>query len=148
LPEESKVQNKEEHSRVSVRIGNFQVEVEGTYANIKTLMEKEVLDFIGKLQRAVGETPTPITPEVSEEAKEAEAIPPLGRPSTTIEALSTLFNTEWGEKPRTLADVMNSLEANGLYYKKAVVAKVLVDLIKRKELRRLGSRGSFQYVKT
>ena len=149
MTEEPKEQE-EEHSRVSVQIGKFKVEVEGTHANIKSLMEKEVLDFIKKLQKAVGEIPTPtaITPEVREGEEAEEVVPPLGRPSTTIEALSTLFTTEWGKKPRTLSEVMKALEANGLYYKKAVVAKVLVDLIKRKELRRLGTRGNYQYVKT
>lgn len=143
---EPKEEEKKEHSRVSVQIGNFRVEMEGTHKNVESLMDKQVLDFIGKLQKTIGEIPTPVTPEVAEEAE--EVIPPLGRPSTTMEALSTLFITDWGKTPRTLAEVMNALEANGLYYKKAVVAKVLVDLIKRKELRRLGKRGSYQYVAT
>jgi hypothetical protein len=137
-------QNKE-HSRVSVRIGEFQVELEGTHGNVKKLMGKELFDFIKGLQETK-QILTPseiITPEVS---TEEEAVPPLGRPSTTMEALSQLFKTEWGRKPRQLSEIMQALEANGLYYKKPVVATILVQLIKKKELRRLGMKGNFQYV--
>ncbi|MCW4014900.1 MAG: hypothetical protein NWF06_00870 [Candidatus Bathyarchaeota archaeon] len=144
----SENENEKEQTRVSVRIGKFQVEVEGDYKNLKALMDEEVLAFIGKLQKALGDSQNMISPEVTtEDTKDEEIIPPLGRPSSTSDALSKLFDTEWGSKPRQLSDVMNALEANGVYYKKPVVAKVLVDLIKKKELRRLGSRGSYQYVK-
>jgi hypothetical protein len=141
---EEEQQNKE-HSRVSVKIGDFQVEIEGTHNNVRTLMDKPLFDFIKQLQGTIGEIPptTEVTPEV---APEQEVIPPLGRPSTTTEALSLLFKSDWGKKPRTLAQIMNALEANGLYYKTAVVAKVLVDLIKKKETRRLGTKRNFQYV--
>jgi hypothetical protein len=134
-----------EHSRVSVKIGDFQVELEGTHSNVQELMGKRLFEFIKDLQKTLEEVPSPIevTPEVP---PEEEAVPPLGRPSTTIEALSTLFKTDWGRKPRPLSQIMGALEANGLYYKKPVVAKVLVDLIKKKEIRRLGSKGNYQYV--
>jgi len=140
-----KNEENKEHSKVSVRIGEFQVELEGTHGNVKKLMGKELFDFIKGLQETTKQIPTPseITPEVS---SEEEAVPPLGRPSSTMEALSQLFKTEWGRKPRQLSEVMQALEANGLYYKKPVVATVLVQLIKKKELRRLGTKGNFQYV--
>jgi len=141
------VEKSNEHSRISVRIGDFQVDLEGTHATIRELIgkDKSLFDFIKELQKTISEMPSPIevTPEVS---TEEEAVPPLGRPSTTSEALSQLFKTDWGRKPKTLSEIMQALEANGLYYKKPVVAKVLVDLIKKKELRRRGSKGSFQYV--
>jgi len=138
-------QQNREHSRVSVKIGDFQVELEGTHSNVKSLMNKPLFDFIKELQKTIGEIPptAEVAPEV---APEEEVIPPLGRPSTTTEALSLLFKSDWGKKPRSLAQIMNALEANGLYYKTAVVAKVLVDLIKKKEIRRLGARRNYRYV--
>jgi len=138
-------EKKKEHSRVSVRIGDFQVELEGTHGNVTKLMGEDLFKFIKGLQETTKQVPSSIEvgPEV---APEEEAVPPLGRPSTTIDALSQLFKTEWGKKPRLLSDVMQALEANGLYYQKPIVAKILVDLIKKKELHRIGSKGSFQYV--
>jgi hypothetical protein len=135
-----------EHSRVLVRIGEFQVELEGTHANVERMMTKKLFDFIKELQEATKQMPLPSTEVAPEVSPEEETVPPLGRPSTTMEALSSLFKTDWGRKPRQLSEIMQALEANGLYYKKAVVAKVLVDLIKKKELRRLGVKGTFQYV--
>lgn len=145
LAEDPSEKKERQFSRVSVRIGDVQVDLEGTHSNVKEIMEKDVLDFIEKLQKTISEKPgQALTPEVVEGAE--ETVPPLGKPSTTTEALSSLFKTDWGKKPRTLSDVMDALQANGLYYRKAAVAKILVDLIKDKQLRRIGSRGSFQYV--
>jgi hypothetical protein len=136
-----------EYSKVSVRIGEFQVELEGKHSNVEKLMGKTLFDFMKGLQETIKQMPPPSQTEITPElASEDETVPPLGRPGTTSEALSMLFKTEWGRKPRQLSEVMKALEANGLYYKKAVVAKVLVDLIKKKELRRIGSKGSFEYV--
>lgn len=152
MPNEVKQNNDEqnkEHSKVSVRIGEFQVELEGSHGNVKKLMCKDLFDFIKGLQETIKQLPasTEVTPEVTPEISvEEETVPPLGRPSTTIDALSQLFKTDWGRKPRLLSDVMQALEANGLYYQKPVVAKVLVDLIKKKELHRIGSKGSYKYV--
>ncbi len=134
------------HSKVSIRIGEFQVELEGTQADVEKMMgTASLFDFIKGLQETTKQlqVSTEVTPEV---APEEESVPPLGRPATTTDALSQLFKTEWGRKPRPLSVIMKALEANGLYYQKPVVANVLVDLIQKKEIRRLGSRGNFEYV--
>ena len=85
MPDEN--EQKKEHSRISVRIGEFQVELEGTYDNIKKLMGKELFDFTKGLQETKKQLPssTEITPEVTPKEK---TVPPPGRPSTTSEALS------------------------------------------------------------
>jgi uncharacterized coiled-coil protein SlyX len=90
-----------EHSRISVRIGEVQVELEGTYDNIKKLMGKELFDFTKELQETKKQLPpsTEITPEVKPKASEVtpkeKTVPPPSKPSTTSEALS--------QKPRVSA---------------------------------------------
>jgi len=85
--------------------------------------------------------------KTAEEAPPTEYPPPLGKPSSLKEALTKLMvETGWGQKPRSLGEIMTALETNGLYYKKAAVATTLVYLVKSKILRRLGTRGNFQYV--
>ena len=80
-------------------------------------------------------------------AAEAKEFPPqLGRPGTMSEAISTLFKKDWGKKPRTLDAIMEVLEINGLYYKKAAVATHLVRMMRKQEIRRFGKRGSYKYV--
>ena len=92
MPDED--EQKKERSRISVRIGEVQVELEGTYDDIKKLMGKELFDFTKGLQETKKQLPssTEITPEVTPKAPEvtpkAKTVPPPGRPSTTSEALS------------------------------------------------------------
>ena len=127
----------------------MQIEVEGTLSTVTSLMgnKDNVFDMVRELRRIISEIPS-VGEEVSPVSEgEAEVLPPqLGKPATCTEALSTLFGTEWGKQPRSLAEIMEVLELNGLYYRKSAVAKILTDLMKRKEIRRLGSRGSFKYV--
>lgn len=134
-----------ERSRVLVRIGKFQVELEGIHKNVQSLMGKPIFDFIEKLRGVVGEIPA-VKPKV-EAAVPTEYPPPLGKPASLGEALRVLMvDSGWGSKPRTLGEIMTALETSGLYYKKAAVATTLVTLMKSGVLRRLGSRGSYNYV--
>lgn len=147
MTNEGKKEDKNEHSRISVRLGEFQIELEGTHANVLSLMGKPLYDFIKELQKVVGEFPSLEEAKTAEEAPPTEYPPPLGKPSSLKEALTKLMvETGWGQKPRSLGEIMTALETNGLYYKKAAVATTLVYLVKSKTLRRLGTRGNFQYV--
>ena len=144
---DTKKEGENEHSRVSVRLGDFQVELEGTHTNVLSLMGKPLYTFIQELQSVVGELPSTEEVKAIEEAPPTEYPPPLGKPSNLTEALTTLMvDTGWGSKPRTLGEVMTALETNAIYHKKATVATVLVSLVKKGKLRRLGTRGSFTYV--
>lgn len=137
----------EKRSRVVVRIGEAQVELEGEHSNIKELMGKLLFEFIEGFRKSIGELPTSIvvTPEVEE--KPAKEFPPqLGKVGTMAEALTELFKKPWGRKPRKLEDIMNVLEINGLYYKKSAVSTQLVHMMRKQEIRRFGTRRSYQYV--
>jgi len=134
-------------SRVVVRIGDAQIELEGEHSNVKSLMGEPLFRFIRGFQEVIGELPTTPaeTPEVVEKA--AKEFPPqLGKVDTMSNALSALFKKDWGKKPRSLEEIMNVLEVNGLYYKKSAVATQLVRMMRNKEVRRFGTRGSYKYV--
>lgn len=147
MTNETKKNENTERSRVSVRLGEFQVELEGTHANVKSLMGAELYTFIKGLQNVVGELPTMETDVREEESHQTEYPPSLGKPPSLGDALKKLLVQEgWGTKPRTLSEIMTALETNALYYEKAAVATVLAALVKSGTLRRLGSRGSFKYV--
>jgi len=89
-----------EHSRISVRIGEIQIELEGTYSNIKKLMGKELFDFTKELQETKKQLPpsTEVIPEVKPKAPEIapkapevplkeKTVPPPSKPSIASEAL-------------------------------------------------------------
>lgn len=147
LKEDSAVSEQERRSRVVIRIGELVVELEGEHTNVENLMGKPLFDFIQGLQKVTGELPSVAIPEVPK-AEPKEFPPQLGRPSNMSEALSTLFKKDWGRKPRTLAEIMEVLEINGLYYKKAAVATQLVYMMRKQEVRRFGKRRSYKYVAT
>jgi hypothetical protein len=80
---------KKEHSKISIRIGNAQVELEGSIDNIKKLMDKELVDFTKGLEATTKQLPssteiapkiTPRTPEVTPKEK---PVSPPSKPSTT-----------------------------------------------------------------
>jgi hypothetical protein len=143
---ETRSERENEHTRISVRIGEFQIELEGTHANVQSLMGNPLFDFIKELQGIIGEIPTVKAVEEVETVS-TEYPPPLGKPASLGEALRVLMvESGWGRKPRTLGEIMTALETSGIYYKTAAVATTLVTLIKSNALRRLGSRGSYKYV--
>jgi exonuclease VII small subunit len=87
MPDEDKQDKK--RSRISVRIGECQVELEGTYDDVKKLMGKELVDFTKGLEETTKPLPssteitpkvTPKTPEIAPKEKPA---PPPSKPSTT-----------------------------------------------------------------
>lgn len=130
MPNEDK-RNKE-HSKISLRIGEVQVELEGTYDNIKKLMDKDLVNFTKGLEKTTKQLPssTEITPEVTPKAPEtapkapevtpkAKTVPPPSKPSATPATPSQPTRTpaagkktekiskkKIGWKPLTLALVM------------------------------------------
>lgn len=87
-----------ERSKLSLRIGDVQVELEGTYDDIHKLMGKDLFDFTKGLQEPKKPLPssteikpevTPKAPEVTPKAAEItpkeKTVPPPSKPSTTAE---------------------------------------------------------------
>ncbi len=83
MPEKDK-QNKE-HSKISMKIGDVQVEFEGTTENIQKLMNKEMVDFAKKMEGTAEQLPSS-----SESAPKPVLKPPEVAPKTkTGSPLST-----------------------------------------------------------
>jgi cell division protein FtsB len=121
-----------EHSKISLRIGEVQVELEGTYDNIKKLMDKDLVNFTKGLEKTTKQLPssTEIIPEVTPKAPEtapkapevtpkAKTVPPPSKPSAAPETPSQppraptvgkktekISKKKIGWKPLTLALVM------------------------------------------
>lgn len=130
MPDEDK-RNKD-HTKISLRIGDVQVELEGTSDNIKKLMDKDLVNFTKGLEKTTEQLPSSteiapkITPKAPEPAprapevtQEAKTMPPPSKPSTTpttrLEPPSTpkvekkaekISKKRIGWKPLTLALAM------------------------------------------
>ena len=132
-------------SRISIAIGDFKVELEGTHGNVEKLMGKPIYQFIEGLQDVLGEIPH--TEQIKKETTPpVEYPPPVSKTSSLSEAIKNLLKSEWGTTPRTFSEIMKALETSGIYYSKSSSAGVLNHLVKSGALRRIGERGAFTYV--
>lgn len=87
----SEDEKNKERSKISLRIGEVQVELEGTQENIKKLMSKELYDFAKGLEETSkqrqGPSPTPTeitqkpTPKAPEVTPKEKTVPPPSKPS-------------------------------------------------------------------
>ena len=80
-------QNKE-HSKISMKIGEVQVEFEGTTENIKKLMDKEMFDFAKRMEGAAKQLPpsTESAPKAAPKPPETVAKPKTVPPPITASA--------------------------------------------------------------
>ncbi len=74
------------------------------------------------------------------------AVPSIGAPDSLGDAVTKLLSTEWGTKPRNLAEIVEALETNALYYPKGTIATQLMRMTKAGILRRIKSGGTFAYI--
>jgi hypothetical protein len=120
MPDEN--EQKKERSRISVRIGEVQVELEGTYDNIKKLMGKELFDFAEGLKETTKQLPssTKITSEVTPKEK---TMPPPIRPSTPSETLLK------PSQESTIGKTTEKASRRKIEGRKAAIALVLVSIV-------------------
>jgi hypothetical protein len=92
MPSEN--EKNKDHSKISLRIGDVQVELEGTQENIKKLMSQELYDFAKGLEGTTKQAPPPPpstqktvakAPEAAPKEKTAPPPPPPSKPSATAE---------------------------------------------------------------
>lgn len=106
------------------------------------------LDELRKLNNAIGKTlkcelPASVTvpgPEVI-----FEDVPSIKAAKKTTDNIQSLFETNWGKKARTVADVVKALEANAVPDTTTAVSTYLTRLVKKQVLRRIRKAGKYQY---
>ena len=135
-----------ERTKISVAMGDFRVELDGTHRNVEKLMGKPLYQFIEGLQNVVGTIPSMERVEKEEITPPAEYPPPISKTASLGDAIKALLNSDWGRKPRAFGEIMTALETSGIYYPRTSLGATLNHLIKSGALRRMGKRGSFKYV--
>jgi len=127
MPDEN--EQKKEHSKVSIRIGDAQVELEGTNENIKKLMGKELFDFAEGLKQTTKQLPssTKITSEVTPKAPEVspkeKTMPPPSKPSATPEPLIKSPSVS------TIGKTTEKMSKKKIVGRTAAIALVLVSIV-------------------
>jgi hypothetical protein len=123
MPDEN--EQKKEHTKISIRIGDAQVELEGTYDNIKKLMGKDLADFTEGLKGVPKPLPPPtevapkITPKAPEVTPKEKPVPPPSKPPAPSEAVVKPPVSAIGKPPEKMGK-RKAISRN------AVIALVLV----------------------
>lgn len=120
----SKKEQNKEHSKVSLRIGDVEVELEGTEENIKKLMNKELYDFAKGLEATKKQMPPSKeeAPKTQEAAPKVTTVPPPSKPSTTSEPSKPPLEPIVAKKPEKLG-------GSKINWKRRVMALVLVGIV-------------------
>jgi hypothetical protein len=126
-----------------LRGANYELAVDAPASKIMSDLGdvKKLTDAISKTLSGTAGAPVPVVgPEVSFE--EAPAIKPA---KSTTDNIQALFETEWGRKPRTVADAVKALEANAVPDTTTATSVYLNRLVKKGKLRRIQRGGKWQY---
>jgi hypothetical protein len=143
---EADKKDEKERSKVSVAMGDFKVELEGTHGNVKKLMGNPLYKFIQGLQDIFGEISSVEVEKTQEKTPPTEYPPPISKTKTLTDAIKILMDSDWARKPRTFAEILEALKISGIYYSKGALSATLNHLVKSGTLRRMGKRRSFKYV--
>lgn len=129
---------------LNIRKGDIGVTIRGSS---KEEVLQKIDDALALLEDAMEKLKTkkieiataPIVPPVE--------IPHLSAPPTSCrDAIVKLLSTDWGKTPKTLAEIIEVMKINGIYFAKARVASDLLALTRTGITRRLKSEAGFAYI--
>ncbi len=127
--------------RLNVKSGGLEIWLEGSVENILSKLDEAANLFKQALEKfSAGKVVEAVKPV------EGEAEYPAIKPSrSTMENLQALFNTPWGQTPRSLSEVTKALEVNGVPDSPSNVTVYLKRLVARGFLRRIPKDGKYYY---
>ncbi|MEM3637103.1 MAG: hypothetical protein QXX17_01695 [Conexivisphaerales archaeon] len=138
---------KEKAMRVRVKLGDTEVEVEGSKEDVGEFLSS-IPDILARLSMSRESNTASKTNEQMHQQSAQQQLPELtfGKGESLPSIILKLFSSGWGRQPRKLLEVKDSLETFGLIYPKQSVAVALLRLAKEGKLRRFKQPdGEFVY---
>ena len=132
-------------NKFSLRIGDFEIQLEGSEQYINSIIGENIFDFIDSIQTSDlldSEMPEETTTDITD----LSTPPKISKVTGLNDALKKLFDTDWGKTPRSLPEIKKVLELNGIFYESNDIASRLVKLLRTGEIRRIGQRRKYRYV--
>ena len=122
-------------------IGSYKIQVTGKREELGEMLGvlDEVADEIAKARQPPVQATQPIYSQAE--------IPSISRSRKLSEAISDLFNADWGASPRGISEVKDALATNGLIYPLTTLSGTLLGLTKRGLLRRIKTSDGYRYVR-
>lgn len=131
------------------------MEIEGTQEFISSLIGDNIINHVKKIIeiRDISQdikTDDVIKPKIDEkkngEISIQSGFPQLVDTSGLTDVLRKLFSSDWSKSPRALGEIKEALEINAIHYDTNRIGDALTKLCKKGEIRRIGSRGNYQYI--
>ncbi|MCW4045707.1 MAG: hypothetical protein NWE94_09360 [Candidatus Bathyarchaeota archaeon] len=157
-----KAENKQEAGfTFRVKLGEYEVEITGTHEQVTKTIENlpSLFTNIHKaLEIAKPKTVATITVKTEPPAKEADKItsaaeaaaqkyPKIAAPANCDEAVLKFLETDWGKwRPRTMEELKEAMESNGLKYPGRMLSATLDALAEKGKVQRWNTNTGFVYI--
>jgi hypothetical protein len=135
-----------------VKIGEYEVEIGGTREEVMRTIE-ELPSLIANVNRAfeIAKPKTVATLTVktgtTKEEAHTQKYPKITQTENCDDAIIRILETDWGKwRPRTIDELKEALEANGLSHSGRVLSNVLMGLVKKGKIRRWNTDAGFVYI--
>ena len=122
------------------KVGKFEVTISGN--------SEEMQSMISDLRELNDKLLSQIEGSKHSEAQQTASLvaPLLSNKHSAASAIHELMSFDWGREPRTLNEIKEALEANGLFYPSTSLSGVLFRLIKGGRIRRFKRGDRYVYV--
>lgn len=125
--------------RLTVKQGGLEITAEAPVGRLLAELDGLAELFKNALEKfSVGGLP---------QREREEEYPSIKPSKSTTDNLQALFNTAWGQTPRSLAEVSKALEVNGVPDSPSNVTVYLKRLVAKGFLRRILKNGKYYYYK-
>lgn len=128
---------------LELRRGDIYIRIKGAPNDISEGID-EALDLLEKAAEKLKEKKIEIKVAPTMAPEVPQIAPPT--PATCRDAILKLLSTDWGKTPKTLGDIIEAMEINGIYYPKARVASELLSMTRTGMARRLRTKAGFAYI--
>jgi hypothetical protein len=135
-----------------VKMGDYEVELSGTREEVLKTVE-ELPALLGNVRKAFdGAKPKTVTTltvktEPTKQESQSQKFPKIPSTENSEDAVISILRTDWGKwRPRTIDELKEALQANGMGFPGRVLANALNGLVKKSRIRRWSTDSGFVYI--
>ena len=127
-----------------IKVASHEIEIKGQREDVMILLDKAI-EYVTRWRASASPTqPLESSAGSAEEDVLGDMeVPPsirITRGDTAVSIIEKLFSTDWASKPKTLKQIVKTLEFLGVHYPKSTIAVTLRRLVKRGAIRRIKSK--------
>jgi len=131
--------------KIRARKSDSEIELEFETAVTLKEAEEAANSTLGRLQAISLPSSTPATQTILA-GEGAEVYPSISKPESCGDAITKLLSTEWGKKPRAMAELKEAMTSNAVYYPEGTFKATFTRMTKDGKLRRVRKGNVFAYI--